>query len=161
MSPFLQDINNFILDKKLSQIYVNHGGCGKAAEYFFKFFKDKKNLKIVGIKILNPKCFVRGGEHIKKQILKGTEIGMHHVVLLLKENDQIYCVDAAHGIIPLEYFIETYDPSLTFEKGYLNLKFLKYINKQNEKWNNTFCPERHSLLRKFFKELKENFNCLL
>lgn len=153
----LFEINNFILQASLREIYVNHGGCAKTAEYFYKFFKKIKDVDIVGIKVLNPKSRSDNSTNIQSKSKDEYMLDYFHVVLLVKYKSIVYAVDGAYGVKEANTFPAFYNDDLSYERGYLGIKALKKLNKNRSMWNDTFCDDRHHTLRQFFKNLNKEF----
>lgn len=151
MDTYLTSLDKQIKAQNLKRISINSGGCGKAAAEFYKYFRKKKEYKILGVKVLARR---QAKSSIYKIDKTGQCIGYYfdHLVLAIKHEEKEYYVDAIYGIKEASYYRKKFYTHLSPIPGYISIKNMEEYNKRDI-WNCSFKTQDIRKLRTFLKKV--------
>lgn len=157
MDKFLRKFHDDIIFSHFKNYDVNSGGCAKAAVEFYKFFNKLNKYKVLGIKILTSERIKASPIKTEKK-LKEEGFGNYfdHVVLAIKHDNQVYYVDAIHGIVLQSMYHEVSRYTrLKPMPGYMSFKRMQYYCNRPHTWNRTFKHSNLKHIRKFLDNYHE------
>lgn len=183
MNTFLQKLEDIAFDIKEMHPYVNSGGCGFLANFFYQHLMNFTEVSDVKIKSVLQYCTCKDFKEIpleftfkmfNKQNRIPTDINdyynlldtfdipyqsdfLSHLVCTFKYEGKEYYVDADYGVLDENDYIAAMEGIISNHSW--DVKFLNNLLKEPNNWNDTFSRSSVIYIEKYltkkFSKLKQ------
>lgn len=178
MNDFIKYLNDLTKEIESKIKFINHGGCGFTAFYFYKHLSKLKLEDVSDIKIktsdwntsdveslplkLIIKFFKRHRLIPKsieeyEKVLRRFDLNYYnynflsHLVCTFKYQNTVYVIDINYGVLPLNVYTKESENKLSdqyWDTGYL----IRLLNEKNN-WNDLFDRSNLKILNEIFKRV--------